>query len=99
VSLRALARWACIRAGNLAVWLAPHAGIQMALRVGRPRPMAGGVIQHRPTVFDATCQNCYDVTWVYGREGVEALDKTCETCGARRWRLRPHEEHQQSRRV
>jgi hypothetical protein len=121
-----IAKWICIKAGNLAVRLAPHAGMHLALRVGKPKPTtptcpkcstpntgfyptcwkceadlraAPVTATREPQVFDLVCQNCYDVMWTYGHSGVEALDKTCETCGAREWRVKPHTDHQQSRKA
>jgi hypothetical protein len=104
MTTRWVAKWLCVRLGNLAVRLAPHAGLDLVFRVGRPkgvRPMAGGVIQRRivPDVFDIVCQNCREVEWIHGHMGVDALTRTCGACGAQRWRVKPHIDHQQSRKV
>jgi hypothetical protein len=103
---QAIARWICVHAGNLAVRLAPRAGIDLVLRVGSRRKLTqGGVIQRRTaeySVMDLVCQNCYEVEWIYGGSGVEALAKTCGCCGAKRWRVKPHQweqDHQQSRKA
>lgn len=97
--MRRLARWACFTFGNLAVRLAPYAGVDLVFRVGRPKPMAGGIVQRRTQVFDLVCNQCYEVEWMHGASGVEALDRTCGACGARDWRVKPHAEHTASRKV
>jgi hypothetical protein len=108
----AIARWLVLRFGNLAVRLAPHAGIEMALRIGRPKGTQTPSELDReldldaarraivPDVFDAVCRNCFHVQQFSGHMGVEALDLTCSACGAQAWRVKPHiASHQRSRRV
>lgn len=101
---KAIARWIVVKAGNLAVKLAPHAGFDLVFRLRShsravvPPPVA------RPELFEATCQDCgCDSFEFHGAEGGTVLQYYCLICQGRRWRVAPvvpekEAEHQQSRR-
>jgi hypothetical protein len=100
---KALARWIVVKAGNLAVRLAPQAGFDLVFRLRShtrnrlpvPRPIP------TPELFEATCQDCgADSFEFHGSETGTVLQYHCIVCQGRRWRVAPViPEHQQSRKV
>jgi hypothetical protein len=100
-----LAKWIVVKAGNLAVRLAPHAGFDLVFRLRShkrqtppvvPPPVTG------PAWFRAECKDCGDWFDFPGIEGASVLGQVCPTCDGRRWfvvpRLVDPQPHQGSRR-
>jgi hypothetical protein len=100
---KALAKWVCIKAGNLAVRLAPHAGFDLVFRLrSHKRDQPPAPVTPKPELFEATCQDCGCDSFEFsGREGYNILEYHCVVCQGRRWRVAPvvEPEHQQSRRA
>jgi hypothetical protein len=74
----AIAKWICIKAGNLAVRLAPHAGIELVMRVrskARKAPQCPKCSAPM-TGFFPTCFRCEPPP------KPELFEATCKDCGA-----------------
>jgi hypothetical protein len=99
---RAIAKWIVVKAGNLAVWLAPHAGFDLVFRLQSHKRQQVPAAVLAPELFEATCQDCGCDSFEFsGREGATVMQYHCIVCQGRRWRVAPVVEpqpHQGSRR-
>jgi cytochrome c5 len=97
-----LAKWIVVKAGNLAVRLAPQAGFDLVFRLRSHKRNQVPAAALAPELFRATCDDCNADSFEFeGSEGATVLQYFCVVCQGRQWKVTPvveHQPHQGSRR-